>query len=357
MKVQRIKHPDGEIDWIVLGDDYLPIQPIRQFLKYCRNLERSPNTIEAYARHLKLYWEYLTFNNLDWTKIREDKLAEFIPWLRSPNPRVSCLQQQEAIRSESTINIIISAVYSFYQFHIRLGTVKDLELYKTTNGRKPYKNFLHHINKNKPTQVKLIKLKEPQKAVQSFEKEEVKQLISACNNLRDKFLLVLLYESGMRIGQALGLRHEDIKPWDNQVQIVPRNNVNNARAKTFNSYNVDVSEEVMNLYSDYFQYEYPQDLISDYVFVNICGKTRGKPMVYASVSDLFKRLKKKTGIKNAHPHMFRHTHATELIEAGLDSSIVRERLGHANIQTTINTYTHIRKKALKKVYQDYLEQR
>ena len=76
-----------------------------------------------------------------------------------------------------------------------------------------------------------------------------------------------------------------------------------------------------------------------------------------TISNLFKRLRKKTGIRNAHPHMFRHTHATELIEAEVDSSVVRERLGHAQIQTTINTYTHIRKKALKKAYQDYLDKR
>lgn len=76
MKVQRIRHPDGKTDWIVIGDDYLPIEPIRKYLKYCWSLERSPTTIETYARHLKCYWEFITFNNIDWTTIREDKLAE-----------------------------------------------------------------------------------------------------------------------------------------------------------------------------------------------------------------------------------------------------------------------------------------
>ena len=76
-----------------------------------------------------------------------------------------------------------------------------------------------------------------------------------------------------------------------------------------------------------------------------------------TISDLFKRLRKKTGIQEAHPHMFRHTHATDLVEAGVDVSFIKDRLGHANIQTTINTYTHIRPKALKKAYQDYLNQR
>ena len=55
MKVQRIRHPDGKTDWIVIGDDYLPIEPIRKYLKYCWSLERSPTTIETYARHLKCY--------------------------------------------------------------------------------------------------------------------------------------------------------------------------------------------------------------------------------------------------------------------------------------------------------------
>ena len=357
MKVQRIRHPDGKTDWIVIGDDYLPIEPIRKYLKYCWSLERSPTTIETYARHLKCYWEFITFNNIDWTTIREDKLAEFIPWLRAQDPTVRALQPQEERRCASTINTILSAVYSFYSFHIRLGTVTGLELYRASNGKKRYKDFLYHINKSKPVQTRLIKVKEPRKAVKTFEPEQVEKLLDACCNLRDKFLLVLLYESGMRIGQALGLRHEDIKPWDNQVQIKFRHNVNDARSKTFKTYNVDVSEEVMNLYSDYFDYVYPQDLLSDYVFVNISGKTRGRPMRYHSVSDLFKRLREKTGIKEATPHMFRHTHATELIEAEVDSSVVRERLGHVNIQTTINTYTHIRPKAMKKAYQDYLDRR
>ena len=49
----------------------------------------------------------------------------------------------------------------------------------------------------------------------------MQQLVSACNLRRDKFLICLLYETGMRIGQALGLRHSDIRSWDNEIDIVP----------------------------------------------------------------------------------------------------------------------------------------
>lgn len=79
-------------------------------------------------------------------------------------------------------------------------------------------------------------------------------------------------------------------------------------------------------------------------------------MTYSAVASLFNRLSKKTGI-NARPHLFRHTHATDLIRDGWDMAHVQKRLGHASVQTTINTYTHLTDEDLKKNYQKYLEQR
>lgn len=55
--------------------------------------------------------------------------------------------------------------------------------------------------------------------------------------------------------------------------------------------------------------------------------------------------------------MFRHTYATELIKQGWDMALVQKRLGHTNIQTTVNTYTHLTDGDLKEAYQAYLKQR
>lgn len=60
------------------------------------------------------------------------------------------------------------------------------------------------------------------------------------------------------------------------------------------------------------------------------------PMTYTTVADLFRRLSRKTGLR-ATPHMFRHTHATDLLRAGWDAAYVQKRLGHAQIQTTVNS--------------------
>lgn len=217
MKVQHIQLVDRQdITWLVLGDDYLPIPPISDFLGYLRTIERSPNTIKAYAHHLKLYWEFLAATHLDWTTIGLTELAEFTAWLRVPTIDVIALQPQESRRTEVTANTILTAVCMFYDFHERTGMVGDIPLYATTlqPGRR-YKSFLHHINKSKPVRTRLIKIKEPKRRVKILTPQQVQAVIAACTHLRDKFLVSLLHESGLRIGAALGLRHEDIRSWDN----------------------------------------------------------------------------------------------------------------------------------------------
>ncbi len=105
----------------------------------------------------------------------------------------------------------------------------------------------------------------------------------------------------MRIGQALGLRHEDIRSWDNLIWIVPRSdNDNGARAKTRNTYSIHVTQELMGLYTDYLLEEFGE-VGSDYVFVNLWDGVIGHPMRYGAIADLFRRLSEKTGI-SAHPH-------------------------------------------------------
>lgn len=358
MKVQKVKIPNSDkVTWIVLGDDYLPIQPIQQFLSYLKSVEKSPNTIRSYAYHLKLYWEYIRDTNKDWTKVKESDIADFVAWLRSPQPNISAVYEQEAKRTEATVNLIITSVAMFYDYQERLGVVTNVPLYtsRMQPGRK-YKPFLHHISKSKPIRTKLIKLKEPKRFPKILSKEEIQQLITACHRLRDKFLITLLYESGIRIGQALGLRHSDIQSWDNIIWIVPRdNNANGARAKTNDKYSVHVSQELMGIYSEYLLEEF-NDTDSDYVFVNLWEGKVGQAMTYGTVAQLFTRLSEKTGIY-ARPHMLRHSHATELIRAGWDAAHVQKRLGHKQVQTVLNTYTHLTQEDMKEAYQDYLNKR
>ncbi len=354
MKVQRVRYPDdGEVSWLVLDNDYLPIAPIHQFLRYLENVEKSPNTIRAYAYHLKLYWEFLTGTRRDWTQIRLGDLADFVHWLRDPQPGTLPLGPRESKRRETTINAILTAVTSFYEFHQRDGRAGELAIYREAfipNRR--YKNFLYHLSKRKPVRTRLVQLKAAKRLARTLTPAQVQQLIAACPRYRDQFLLCLLYDTGMRIGQALGLRHQDVVSWENEIRVIPRfDNANRARAKGFEPYTVHVAPRLMRLYSDYLVYEF-DEIESDYVFVNLWGGRIGEPMTYANVVDLFRRLAKKTGIA-VHPHLLRHTHATELIESGWDAALVQRRLGHADVQTTVNTYTHLSDRALKEAHRRF----
>ncbi len=358
MKVQYVRVSGVAHDaWLVLDDDDVPVEPIKEFLAYCQNIERSPNTLRSYAHHLKLYWEFLRDAKLDWTSANVlDKIAEFVAWLRCPSAapfEVILTQPQEAKRQESTVNAILSAVASFYEYHERVGAVSSNSLYRLqTMPRQRYKSFLHHITKSKPVLTRLVKLKEPKRLPKTLQPDQVKQLVDACSRLRDKFLISLLYETGMRIGQVLGLRHEDVKIWANTIRVVPRlDNPNGARAKHVEPYEIHVSTELMALYRDYLVSELGE-ASSAYVFINLWEGAIGQPMQYPTIAALFRRLSMKTGLQ-VHPHMLRHTHATELIRSGWDAAYVQKRLGHAQIQTTLNIYTHLNSDDLKQAYQEF----
>lgn len=354
MKVQSVTIPSGKESWMVLDENYLPIQPIERYIRYLESLERSPYTIKNYAHHLKLFWEFLRDYRLSWDAIDVKHIAEFIYWLRNPEPSTISIQQQEAKRTESTVNVIRSAVTAFYEYHSMQGDVKEIPLFRYIRQPRKFKDFLYHINKNKPVKNSLFKLKEPKKIPQILTKEETIKLIEACHSIRDKFLIQLLYESGMRIGQAISLRHQDISTWDNEIKVIPRfDNVNKARPKSNQPNSLIVSPELMQLYTDYLVNEL-DDVVSDYVFVTLKNQA-GKPLTYNAVMSVFRSLRKRTGIDIVTPHKFRHTHATELIRDGMGMEWVQKRLGHQSVQTTINIYTHLEAEDLQPQLESFFE--
>lgn len=358
MKVQKITLPDSnQLRWIVIGDNYLPIEPIREYLFFLESIKKSPNTIRTYAHHLKIYWEFIEANSISWDQITIEVIARFVALLNGLVGNEDFYQQQK--RSAKTINQIIIAISSFYQYHHRNGKVEEILFYqwrKSYVSHDSFKPLLHHLSKSKKRQKSIFKLKENKSQCEVLEPELVKNIVESCKHLRDKFLICLLYETGCRIGQALGLRHEDIETFNNIIKIQPRDdNTNHMRAKTLDENVIHVSEGLMKLYCDYYIHEYG-DINSDYVFINLWKGEIGKPISYSSVITFFQRLSEKIG---AHitPHMFRHTHATELIKSGWGMAHVQKRLGHRNIQTTMNIYTHITNEDLKEKYKEFLEHR
>ena len=165
------------------------------------------------------------------------------------------------------------------------------------------------------------------------------KLFFACNNERDRLLLALLYEGGLRVNEALGLHFEDVSQIeDNVIHIVPReNNENGARVKNYAGGIIKVPNYVVDILLNYINGEV-LEYDTNFLFVNLKGPTKGSPLKVGTVQDLFKRLSKKVGF-SVHPHMLRHGFATEKLEAGWSLEDISVYLRHKNIQST-QIYTH-----------------
>ena len=347
MFVQRMVSPvDDRESWTVLGDDGAPVAPIERYLAYLTQIERSPNTVNAYAHDSKDWFVFLGARGLDWREVRLENVGEFVSWLRRPpglrDGTVPVLPSVGHHCSETTVNRKLSALSAFYQHAARQGV--DLgELLRTwqpAGGRgSGWKPFLHHISKSKPRPRRAISLNATRKLPRVLTAAEAQAIMDSCEHLRDRFLFAVLFDTGMRIGEALGLRHEDLAAAETQITVRARSNDNGARSKSRKPRTIPVSAELIRLYADYLHREYG-DLDSDYVFVNLWGRPHGHPLTYTAVYDLVKRLRQRTGI-DFNPHWYRHTAATLMLRDKVPIEVVSKLLGHADITTTAAVYGHL----------------
>jgi integrase/recombinase XerD len=343
--VQQVLPPDGSAEsWTVLGDDFAVVEPIDGFLAHLSAIERSPGTVRSYAFDLRDYFAFLDTHRIDWAAVRLEHLGRFVAWLRlSPAARtgaVTALPTNPPHCSATTINRKLSAVASFYQFHARRGVdcADLLTTMKPGGSRGSWRPFLAHLSGGTDQRRKTIKLTPERRLPRALDPESIAKISDSCERLRDRFLIELLASTGMRVGEALGLRHEDIDAAGTLIRIRKRRNSNGARAKG-GQREIPVPPGLIRLYTDYLVDEYG-DLDCDYVFVNLWGGEHGVPWRYWNVTDLTERLRGRSGVTFT-AHTLRHSYATELLRRKVPAEVVQKLLGHASVTTTIGTYEHL----------------
>ncbi len=198
MIVQKVLESSGAVSWTVLGDDLLPVEPVEAYLAHLSALERSPNTLRAYAQGLKLWMEFLQGQRVDWAGAGVELVSRFVAWLRAPAVNVIVLDASASRRAPATVNRHLAAVFGFYDFHARAGVAlaADLVAWRRV-GRGSHKPFLHHVTAGKPIATRPIKLVVPRRIPVTLTDDQVRALLAACTRLRDRFLLALLAETGM----------------------------------------------------------------------------------------------------------------------------------------------------------------
>ncbi|NFM93092.1 transposase [Clostridium botulinum] len=348
MEVVKVKTEDGKERYFVADDLGLPIEPILKFIRFKDNTNYARNTLRMYCQHLKLYFEYMQQRNLNFQDVTIDDLALFVNWLQNPYESLKVIPSVhvESARSSRTINIIINTVLAFYDYILRheeySNNISDrLKRFVSIPSRN-FKGFLYGIAyEQKKVTSNILKLKVPKSKPKILNKEEIEMLVRACNNLRDKFLLSLLYETGMRIGEALSLWIEDFDISDMIIDLKDRGQLeNNAEIKTVSSpRRIDISQNLADMFMEYIAEYHTEEVETNHIFIKISGNNKYKAMNYIDVDNLFRTLKKKTEIYVT-PHMFRHSSLTVLRMAGWQPELLRIRAGHKNIYTTMNTYIH-----------------
>lgn len=362
---QRVATGEG-VTWTVLADDYRVAEPVEQYLEYLRSADCSPNTVKNYARGLALWWTFLERRAQAWDAVGVTELGTFIGQLRRGSAAEDVVLLHGQTRSaDSTVASRARAVMAFYRYHAARGVEVAGRLYETVRARPgSYLPFLEHVARRTGRRSSVVRVHVRAKPVPVLLPGQMASIREAeaswdaaggawSGELRYRLLWALLEETGLRLGEALGLRHRDWKTGTGttaQIEVVHReDHPHGLRAKS-GYRRVYVGSALDRLYEDWVWElcEAGADVEMDdwdnaYIFCNLHRGRRFAPIrpesVYKHLGAVKRQLPSLPG--QMAPHWYRHTHATALLLAGVPMHVVSRRLGHADVQTTINTYAHV----------------
>lgn len=221
--------------------------------------------------------------------------------------------------SPVSVNRKLSSMRSFCRFMVRNGYLSNDPTYPVGRLRTP---------KKLPS---VIREKELDLLLDSFD-------VSTFVGLRDKLIIALFYEAGLRRNELRGLKDEDVDLAMSQLRVHGKRN--KVRIIPF-------GQELSDLIRRYLaERNKAVSVDSDAFIVSVKGKVIPESSVYSLVN---KYLSQVTGVRKRSPHVLRHSFATALLNNGVDLEAVKDLLGHSDISTT-QIYTHSTFDELKSIY-------
>ncbi len=363
--------PAGEPrTWTVLDGSYATVLPVEDWLDAHRHLW-SPNTVRGYATALAQWWSFLEQRGEAdrWREVGVPTVTAFLSWLRNSRTVEHAIGTVETQPSDSTLETRLAALISFYRWQADVHDVPVAgRLLRGAPRRQPARGLLSHLDARRaPHASSLVQVRghRGHDRPPILLPQQIQQILDACaaydaatgqwaGNLRDRLLFATLAETGMRLGELLGMRISDFVMGRGEtpyIEVVPRaDNPNGARVKMMRRRRVYVSADLERLFADYVTH-----LACRAAEVGIAVTAEGplwvnldRPPLLAAlrestVRDKTEALRRK-GIGPAvwTPHWFRHSHATALLLAGTAEWVVSRRLGHAHVQTTLDLYGWVR---------------
>ncbi len=269
----------------------------------------STHTVRSYRADLDRFFCFLAAHGRDPDLARRDDIVGFIDMLRQDG------------YSLASICRYLSTIRSFYRY---LFIENRVSADPTENIQSP---------------------RRWERLPKALSVDDVKRLLSVplsgATALRDESMLELLYSSGLRVSELIGLKIDDLHFDAGFVRVVGKGSKERV---------VPVNRRALDRIRRYMAEERPAILKNrrtPYLFVT----ARGKPMTRQRFWQTLRGIGKKAGVELS-PHTLRHCFATHLLEGGADLRSVQKMLGHVDIATT-QIYTKVTTDRIKKVFKQY----
>jgi integrase/recombinase XerC len=284
--------------------------PIQSFLQYIRFEKRfSPNTVLAYQNDLEQFFDYAstTYGISDPAEVQHGVIRSWI---------VALMEEEISTRS---INRKLTSLKTYFKFLLRKQQISHNPMLKVQAPK---------------TSKRLPVFVDQQKMELLFNDVDFGE---GFIGLRDRLMLELLYATGMRLAELIGIKDADVDLFAAQVKVLGKRN--KERIIPFST----KLKELIQIYLKARKHEFQDSLT---LLVTDKGKPLYPKMVYRIVTQ---RLGEVTTLEKRSPHVLRHTFATHMLNNGADINSVKEILGHANLSAT-QVYTHNTIEKLKEVY-------
>lgn len=288
--------------------------------------------LKEYLTHLKLE-KNLSINTVSSYK---NDLSSFISFLKDKR-----IDDPSSVTSEH-----ISAFFKLLKKFGLSGT-SSARYFSSLKGFFLFLVKNKYILKNPVEKISAPKLSKKLPAVLDF--AEVEKILSQPDvsdkfGLRDKAILELFYACGTRVSELINLKVNDLLLNEEIIRVFGKGSKERL---------IPIGSSAINWISEYLKLSRPflmkKSKSENYIFLNI----RGSKLSRMGIWKIIDKYVKEAGIeKEVHPHTFRHSFATHLLEGGADLRAVQEMLGHADISTT-QIYTHIDRDYIKQVHKQY----
>ena len=242
---------------------------------------------------------------------------------------ISCLEQFNRFIQKKCLQINEPAIYQYLMSLVEKGYSRSSQ----NQHINAIKFYLEKVLKQESKTYYIERPLKKRKLPTVLSEKEIQLIFSNIGNLKHKALLSLIYSCGLRVGEALNLKINDL---DSDRMLISVRNGKGEKDRM-----VPLASNVLKLLRTYYKQYQP----SDYLFN---GAEKG-PYSATSIRNVLKRAVYKSYIKkNVTPHTLRHSYATHLLEKGTDLRYIQVILGHSSVKTT-EIYTHVSTKNLQAI--------